>query len=177
MLVCHNCELPVDNGPGAEDSQPLCTPCTALSERTPPIHVTPLGREDLELVLAWRSNEQIYRHFRKQDGPLDWDQHISWYDSRPTDRHDFVIHYKDRRVGVISVDTTDEVSIYLGDFSSHGHGVATATLRWLCKRFADRTPLMAEIHEDNESSKRLFERCEFHQEGRDGSWMEYLYEP
>ncbi len=159
-----------------DETRALCEPCKKLAERTNPIRITPIEMEDLELVFAWRSNPKIYRHFRRQDSPLEWDSHLSWYKSRDEDRHDFVIHYEDRRVGVVSITENEEVSIYLGDFSSHGHGVATGALRWLCERFNHRTPLIAEIHQNNRASKQLFEACGFQQCGRDGEWKEYSYD-
>jgi len=136
-----------------------------------------MGEENLELVLAWRSNPNIYRHFRGQDAPLDWESHLSWYESRDADRHDFIIHYEGRRVGVVSITATDEISIYVGDFSARGDGVATAALGWICDRFENRLPLIAKIHDENDPSKRLFEGCGFQQRGRDGEWREYSYDP
>jgi RimJ/RimL family protein N-acetyltransferase len=132
---------------------------------------------DLELVLAWRSNPKIYRHFRRQNAPLNWESHLLWYESRKANRHDFIIHYENRRVGVVSITATEEISIYIGDFSAHRHGVATAALGWICKRFESRSPLIAEIHKDNSPSRRLFEGCGFQQRGRDGEWIKYSYEP
>jgi len=173
MSVCDTCSQPLETTTG---SGSLCEPCTALSERTPPIRITPLNVEDLELVLAWRSNPEIYHHFRKQNSPLDWESHLSWFESRAAERHDFVIHYEGRHVGCVSITATDEIGIYLGDFSAHGEGVATAALEWICKRFETRSPLIAEIHEDNTPSKRLFEGCGFQQRGRDGEWISYSYE-
>jgi len=133
--------------------------------------------DDLELVLAWRSNPKIYRHARSQDSPLEWESHLSWYESREASRHDFIIHYEGRRVGVVSIAANDEISVYLGDFSTHGKGVATAALGWICERFEYRSPLIAEIHEENDASKRLFEGCGFQHRDRDGEWIEYRYEP
>jgi len=174
MSECDNCGRPIKN---KNSTHSLCEPCKLLSERTPPIRMTPLDTDDLELVFAWRSNPKIYRHFRKQDAPLNWENHLSWYESRAAGRHDFIIHYDGRRAGVVSITTDDEVGIYLGDFSAHGNGVATAALKWLCKRFRYRTPLIAEIDENNHPSKRLFERCGFQQCGCDEEWVEYSYDP
>lgn len=175
MIKCDNCKLLVENQSTVDDSCTLCDPCTTLAERVPPIHLFPMTEADLELVLAWRSNKKIYRHFRSQDSPLNWENHVSWYESRAADRHDFIIKYEDRRVGVVSISTTDEVSIYLGDFSAHGQGIATAALRWLCDRFENRTPLVAKVHKANESSKQLFEGCRFQQQRSNGDWIRYIY--
>lgn len=175
MSACDNCGQPTENTD--RDMQLLCEPCTRLSERTPPIQMTPIQTEDLELVLAWRSNPKIYRHFRRQESPLEWENHLSWYESREANRHDFIIHFESRRVGVVSITANEEISIYLGDFSAHGKGVATAALRWIRGRFERRTPLIAQIHADNEASKRLFEGCGFQQRERHREWIEYSYEP
>ena len=174
MSTCDNCGQPIVT---IEETRTLCKPCEKLAERTNSIQITPIEVDDLELVLAWRSNPKIYNHFRQQDSPLDWDAHLSWYESRQQDRHDFTINYEARRVGVVSITANEEVSIYLGDFSARGNGVATAALRWLCERFKQRTPLIAEIHQDNIASKQLFEGCEFQQCGRDGEWKKYSYDP
>jgi len=146
-------------------------------EQSQPTTILPLNRDDLELVLAWRSNPEIYRYFRQQDGPLDWEEHVNWFESRSPERYDFVIHYDGRRVGVVSLDASNRVGIYIGDFSAHNQGVATNTLDWLCDRFKDRTPLIAEIHKSNASSKQLFIRCGFQQQGCEGQWLRYVYDP
>jgi RimJ/RimL family protein N-acetyltransferase len=146
-------------------------------ERSQPTMIFPLDRDDLELVLAWRSNPEIYRYFRQQDEPLEWEEHVKWFESRSTERYDFVIHYDGRRVGGISLDASNRVSIYLGDFSARNQGVATSTLHWLCHQFEDRTPLIAEIHKSNASSKQLFTRCGFQQQGCEGPWLQYIYDP
>jgi RimJ/RimL family protein N-acetyltransferase len=138
--------------------------------------MSPIKPEDLELVLAWRSNPKIYYHFRRQDTPLEWESHLLWYESRSDTRRDFIIHYEGRRVGVVSITECEKVSIYLGDFAARGQGVATDALRWLRERFKNRSPLIAEIHEENVSSKRLFKRCGFQHYGRDGEWVVYSYE-
>jgi len=132
---------------------------------------------DLELVLAWRSNPHIYRHFYHQEGPINWDDHITWYESRHPDRHDFIIKYESRRVGVVSITKEDKISIYLGDISARGHGVAMDAIKWICGRFEHRTPMVANIHEENGPSKRLFERCGFSERNRNEKWIEYVYDP
>jgi RimJ/RimL family protein N-acetyltransferase len=76
---------------------------------------------------------------------------------------------------VVNIDKDDAVGIYLGDFSAHGQGVATASLSWLCDRFEERAPLNAEIHTNNETSQKLFERCGFRKKERDDNWLQYVY--
>lgn len=176
MTECNACELSIKipYNSNSEKRQKLCKPCTKLVETEQPVFVSPLEYSDLELVLAWRSNPKIYRHFRQQDGPLSWEKHVTWFESRDSNRYDFVVHYDGRRVGVISLSSDNEVSIYLGDYSAHGQGIATTALNWLCERFQGRSPLTAEIYEENEASKRLFRRCGFQQKGVNGEWLQYF---
>ncbi|WP_415380065.1 GNAT family N-acetyltransferase [Halosimplex sp. TS25] len=172
MNVCAECRLPMDR----EHEDERCGACVALAGRDLDISVAPLERTDLELVLAWRSNTEVYRHFRDQDAPLEWEDHVEWFESRDVRRHDFVISYDERRVGVVSLDDDDAVSVYLGDVSARGQGVATNAVRWLCDRFADRAPLFADVHADNDASKRLFEHCGFERKKQTGDWIRYVYE-
>lgn len=179
MARCEDCGLPgAQSATGEADrDRTLCRPCLGLVEREPSIHVAPLSRADLELVLAWRSNPEIYGHFRDQDGPLDWEEHVEWFESRGEDRHDFVVHYGGRRVGVVGIGEDEEVVVYLGDVSARGRGVATAAVTWLCERFAGRGPLTAEVHAENDPSRRLFQRCGFREAGADPPWVRYVYSP
>lgn len=156
------------------ETTPYCRACDTLRDRG--VRVSPMTEGDLELVLAWRSNPLVYRHFRRQDGPLSWDDHVAWFESRAPERHDFVVTFEGRRVGVVSLTEDDEVSIYLGDVSARGNGVASAVLRWLCDRFVDRIPLYAEVQEENEASRLLFERCGFERRDEDDDWILYAYE-
>lgn len=178
MNTCDDCGQTsatrcIDNN---DEARELCEPCIGLARDDRPLRVSPLKPDDLELVLAWRSNPEVYHHFRQQEGPLDWNKHVAWYESRDSDRYDFVVYYEGRRVGVVSIDHNDEVGIYLGDFSAHGHGVATAAMEWLCDRFKDHWPLFAEVHKENDASRLLFERCGFQQKGRDDEWLQYVYD-
>lgn len=174
MSACANCRLSIKT----DDNQltGLCSPCTKLIKQKHCIELAPIERNDLELILAWRSNPKIYRYFRTQDGPLEWNEHISWFESRASERYDFMIHYEGRRTGVVSIDQDNEVGIYIGDFSVHGQGIASATLKWLCDRFNNRTPLFAEIHKSNTASKHLFQQCGFQQTESDGTWLRYVYD-
>lgn len=177
MAACEACgrERRTVSTADTDQSTPRCRPCERLAEAD--VRVSPLSDDDLELVLAWRSNPHVYRHFRNQDGPLKWEDHVSWFESRPEDRYDYVLQFAGRRVGVVSLDADDAVSVYLGDVDARGQGVGTNAVEWLCDRFDDRAPLRAEIHEPNTRSQRLFERCGFTRRGRDGEWLQYEYSP
>lgn len=157
----------------------LCPACYELvdpqsSPRSLETH--PMREKDLELVLAWRNNPEIYENFVEQDGPIEWDDHVAWYKQRPADREDYIIRYKDRRVGVVSLDENDFVSIYIGEQPLWGQGIASRILEWLTQRHSPSRPLYAEIHAENTRSKRLFEQCGFAQSDRKNEWVIYQYD-
>jgi RimJ/RimL family protein N-acetyltransferase len=168
-MRCQDCGL------STASNRERCLSCSEL--RREEIYVKPLSHEDLELVLAWRSNPEIYQYFRGQDEPLRWEDHLRWFRSRDSERYDFIIWFSGRRVGVVSLDTDNRVSIYIGDFSARNEGVATASLRWLCQRFKKRSPIKAEIHHDNNASRQLFDRCGFDQQRAKNEWLQYVYRP
>lgn len=158
----------------------LCPACHNLSDpqKSPSsLLVRPMEEDDLELVLAWRNNPEIYEHFVEQEGIIAWDDHVKWYESRPADRRDYIIRYQDRRVGVVSLDESDFVSIYIGEIPLWGEGIASRMLNWLTKRHHPDRSLQAEIHMNNKRSQELFEKCGFVQSDRDGDWIIYKYKP
>jgi RimJ/RimL family protein N-acetyltransferase len=181
---CEFCEIKGDIQLVTQDSQQysVCDACYRLApfdnsdvER---MWVRPMQRSDLELVLAWRSNPDIYRFFREQSSPLTWADHRDWFETKPDNRDDFVIRYCDRRIGVVSLDAEDFVSIYLGETSLWGNGLASKALTWLCDRYSGKgNPIRAEIHQDNKNSQNLFQTCGFERTGTDGEWLVYTFCP
>ena len=154
----------------------VCGSCSWLSSKTNCTEwVRPMKERDLELVLAWRSNPEIYRHFKSQESPIKWKEHLQWYRNRSEDRHDYIIYFEDRRVGCVSLGADGLVSIYLGDFSARGEGVAKNALNWLIRSFRKDREIKAEVHEDNKSSLALFQSCGFERLGTNGEWHKYIY--
>lgn len=174
MDTCENCELGFQER-DVGSKQSICNSCKRLEQGVPQIRVHPISREDLELILAWRSHPEIYRHFRNQTEPLTWSEHLSWFESRDSTRHDFLIHYGGRRVGVVGLSANDEITIYIGEFSARGKGIATDAVNWLKNRFKSRIPLTAEVYEDNKSSKNLFRSCGFCVDSRCKGWVKFIY--
>jgi len=129
------------------------------------IELRPTRLEDLELMLAWRSDPEIYEHFREQQEPLNWEDHVNWFINRPPDRHDFIIEYRGRRVGSVNVDKKDYIGVYIGEKSLWGQGIATETIEHVCD-ILERAEFYAEIHIENTASQNLFEKCGFKKIGR-----------
>jgi len=135
----------------------------------------PLETKDLELVFCWRSHPRIYKWARHQSQPLDWDEHEKWFETLPSSSFFYIMEWSGRRVGLVGLDANNRVSIYVGDESATGNKVATRGLKWICKKFADRAPLFAEIHVDNTSSKNLFKSIGFVFVSQNKNWETYKY--
>lgn len=137
------------------------------------VTLKPVTIDDLELLLAWRSNPEVYSYFETQKKPLEWGDHLEWFASRGDDRHDYIIQYAGRRVGVVSVTEENYVSIYIGEVSLWGSGVAKATLKALTEQLTGT--LYARIHRDNERSIGLFKSIGFTRRKEDDEWCVFEY--
>jgi RimJ/RimL family protein N-acetyltransferase len=136
------------------------------------IELRPARLEDLELMLAWRSDPEIYKHFREQESPLEWENHVNWFVNRPPERHDLIIRYGGRRVGVVNMNEENYVGVYIGEKSLWGEGIGTTAVDELCRRF-DREAFYAEINVNNEESQKLFEKCGFEKVSESNGWLKY----
>jgi RimJ/RimL family protein N-acetyltransferase len=140
------------------------------------LNFRPVQVQDLELLLAWRSNTDIYNHFKNQDTALTWQDHVSWFASRDDSRHDYIIEYKGRRVGSVYIDENQYVGIYIGETSLHGKGVGSQAIEWITKKFDEHEPLWAEIKTENKASQKAFKKCGFEQVTEKNGWAEYKFE-
>jgi len=139
------------------------------------IQLQPLEIDDLELVMAWRSDPDIYRHLLQQEEPLEWDEHLNWYAGRPESRRDFLIKYDGRRVGVVSINTDDMISIYVGAKDLWGAGIGTMAVEWLCEHCTRRTP-RTKVDVRNERANSLFESLDFSIVNESDGVYEYKFE-
>jgi RimJ/RimL family protein N-acetyltransferase len=139
------------------------------------IYLRPLRLEDLELVLAWRSDTDIYEDLLQQSSPLKWEEHLTWFAERPPSRRDFIIEYDGRRVGVVSINKDDMITIYVGEKGVWGNGIGTLAVEWLCEHCADRVP-RTKVSADNTRSRAIFEGLDFCLVDTSDSVCEYVYE-
>ncbi len=138
--------------------------------------------DDLELMMAWRSNPLVYKYFYSQKEPLRWEEHYNWWKSRE-DRIDWIIilHEGDspRAVGSVNASRLSsgnpEIGIYIGEFTLWGKGIGRNSIlliiEWL-KNMGYRNA-HARIMKNNLRSVRLFESVGFKrkEEGRKGEWI------
>ena len=120
---------------------------------------------DLSLMMAWRSNPDIYQGFYTQVSPLKWEEHLKWWKSRNQDWRSFIIVLVEknyaREVGVVNIGQLDhwspEIGYYVGNVTDWGKGIAREALeeafKWLKERgykYCHTT-----IKMDNERSSKL----------------------
>jgi len=83
--------------------------------------------DDLELMMAWRSNPLVYQGFYQQMKPLDWGEHLKWWQSRNKDWRTLIIEYEGRSIGVVTLGQLDhwnpEIGYYIGEVSLWGNGL------------------------------------------------------
>ena len=134
------------------------------------IKLRELEESDLELLMSWRSNSELYKWFYLQNGALLWENHYNWWKSRK-DRVDWIIIYdeesKERRVGSANISDLEsehpEVGILIGEITLWGKGVASKALKMVISYLKDKgyKGASANIFKKNKNSRRLFERNGF----------------
>ncbi|MHA1934349.1 MAG: GNAT family N-acetyltransferase [Candidatus Thorarchaeota archaeon] len=134
------------------------------------IHLKPVLEEDLEILMAWRSHPDVYQYFSNQTGPLTWEEHILFWNSR-VDRIDWIIHLDDgtrvRKVGSVNVsqlsERVPEVGIFIGEITLMRKNIATSALKLVIEWLKARgySAVVANIQRNNYASQKLFTKTGF----------------
>jgi len=106
------------------------------------IYLNEATKDDLELMMAWRSHPLVYEGFYTQTKPLKWDEHFDWFTTRNKDWRTFIILFESRKVGIVTIGQLDhwspEIGYYIGEVTLWGQGVGkeavSLALRWLKDR-------------------------------------------
>ena len=145
--------------------------------------------DDIELVMAWRSNPLVYQGFYYQKEPLTWEEHYKWWHSqyKQSNWKRWIIQVSDdvttRDVGCVHFRQLDnrspKVSIFIGEVTLWGKGISrqalSLALDWLEEQGYEK--VHTTILGDNQRSIRLFESLGFKNSGdaREGEWTYELY--
>ena len=130
--------------------------------------------KDLELLMSWRSNPEVYKWFYIQKEPLKWKEHYSWWLSRKN-RIDWIILYdgefRIRKIGSINVSDmrsdTPEVGLLIGESSFWGKGVGKKAVKLALNYLREKRykKACANVLDTNIASKKLFESLGFQSKG------------
>jgi RimJ/RimL family protein N-acetyltransferase len=134
------------------------------------IDFRPVTRDDIELLIAWRANPDVYEGLYEQNNPYEWERFYHWWTDLEHSRDWIIMVYQSgiwRDVGVIRVLELDtdvpEIGVYVGEVPLWGAGVGSDAVRfaleWL--RDAGYSTASACILETNDTSISLFERLGF----------------
>ena len=98
------------------------------------MYLRPANEADLPLMFAWRNNPDIYQGFYQQKKPLNWEEHLNWWKSRPSSWRSFIILLDDfRPIGIINVSQLEhwspEIGWYIASVSDWGKGYAKQAIR------------------------------------------------
>lgn len=158
-----------------------------MPKKTSDVRIRKMRMKDLEIVMAWRSNPDLYIFFEVQKKPLTWDEHYNFWFNRKN-REDYIIEYNDnghwRKVGNLNLSLLNreypELGILVGEVTLHGKGVGSKAVALGLKRLKKlgHTKSAASIHQDNKRSQKLFEKFGFKkvEESAKSLWKKYLLE-
>lgn len=142
---------------------------------------------DLELLMAWRSNPEIYRYFR-QERPPTWGEHLEFWNRAlfGKERKDYMILFGEkwnqlRRIGTCNLSNLEsdspEYGLLIGEVGLHGKGIGDS-VTMLCMEEAKKlgkSYISARVHHGNVASRRMFEKCEFVTSGSQNAHGEVEY--
>ena len=124
-------------------------------------------QEDYELMMAWRSDPDIYQGFYQQTKPLEWNEHTNWIHSRNQDWRTFIIWLDGRRIGVVTIGQLDhwspEIGYYIGEKSlwGQGYGCKAVELGTEAIKRHGRTFCHTTVKTDNKVSLKLLKKLDF----------------
>jgi RimJ/RimL family protein N-acetyltransferase len=138
-------------------------------------------------LLEWR-NDPTSRSMSVNGAPVEKMTHQAWFDGVLTDPDVILLVGEDDRkvrVGCVRVNRRGDgrrgwtISVNVAP-DARGRGVGRelvlGMVRWLREREPD-SPVFALVQEQNQPSRRMFERCGFLLDRQSESWLEYLLSP
>lgn len=134
---------------------------------------------DIEFLWYLRNRPEVYKYFRNTKS-VNWKIHVNWIIPiilGTSLKSVFVIQKSGIPIGQIRFDyQTSDISIsILKEFQ--GKGVALYALILVIKEIKRRgknKKIVAEIHKNNFSSIKLFEKLKFKFEAKNGKWLRYI---
>ena len=127
--------------------------------------VRKVEKNDSRQILAIRNHPSNLKFFNDQEKAL-WENHNPWFEKKyfsGEDNHCFVLIYEEKLIGYCRYDESDGghvISIAL-DPDYQGKGFGTKLLVSSLAEVSVSGPIVAEVHKNNTSSLKLFERNNF----------------
>ncbi|MBM3275242.1 MAG: GNAT family N-acetyltransferase [Candidatus Sericytochromatia bacterium] len=146
--------------------------------RGPNVHLRPLEREDLPLLVEWRNDPAAWKFFCNPH-PLSLGGQAAFYDrlqANPYRRLFIIATPQGEAIGTIGLDDIDPVNqsaefgnLLIGEKAALGKGFAKEATELLIDYAFKRLNvqrLYLNVHADNDRAIKLYEKCMFEHEGR-----------
>ena len=144
------------------------------------VELRPATPDDAELLWLWR-NDPVTREQSRERSPIEWADHERWLDKTladPSKRVMIAMSGPGQPVGMIRFDARadedSEVSIAVAPHR-RGKGIGSAILHAGCQVVSERR-LIADLRDDNGSSRGMFERCGFRLQASEPGFLRYVLE-
>ena len=144
------------------------------------IVLRPATPDDIELLWLWR-NDPMTREQSRERSPIEWADHERWFDKAladPAKEVMIAMSGPDQPIGMIRFDARSdediEVSIAVAPHQ-RGKGIGSAILRAGCQLMSERR-LIANLRDDNDASRAIFERCGFRLQANEAGFLRYVLE-
>jgi len=138
---------------------------------------------DAEFLWNLRNQPNTYKYFHS-NGPISWEEHIDWinnlFSGVVKNKDLFIIQNSGRQLGQIRIDYNypgrGEISVSISE-ESQKNGFAAQALGLIVREAKQKriiNALIAQIHEDNIASIKLFKKFNFEFKQQKGKWIDYV---
>ena len=138
----------------------------------------PLQRSDIDLLNAWKNDEEVYTYLGGGFRPISRDQQEKWLDSMidltGNDRRFMIMRQDGAAIGMVGLYGIDwvsrncEIGVYIGDGCGRGKGYASEACR-LIEEYAfallNLRKIKLKVVANNERAVRMWEKLGYSQVG------------
>lgn len=139
------------------------------------------NKDDAMFLFGLRNTPEIFRFFSNPN-PVPWEEHLDWLDkvfSGEARKHLFVVEFQKKPVGQARLDETTTAKKAIISISLvkdlWGRGLSSLILRQalLLAKELGFEKILAEIHQQNIASEKLFQKNNFQFQSQNGIWLNY----
>ncbi|MCG2689682.1 GNAT family N-acetyltransferase [Candidatus Parcubacteria bacterium] len=154
-----------------------------MEQQVKKITLRKANQEDAGFLFALRNNPDVYRWFSNPD-PVQWEDHLSWLSyvlSGKIKKHLYILESEGERAGQFRLDEVSDTKAIISISLSkefRGKGLGALGLKEgikLAKQLGFQE-LVAEIHQDNLASIKLFQKLGFVFESQKDVWQTFILE-
>lgn len=141
------------------------------------------NENDSQFLFDLRNKDYVYKNSGTPK-PVEWQEHINWLEkvfSGQANKDLFVIELAGDRAGQVRFDINQENKQAIVNISLlkefQGKGIAKEAIEQGMDKMAKEKEIkkfIAEVHQDNTASQKLFEKVGYQIEMQEGVWIKYI---